>query len=188
MALSNEDVLAAIKKNPVSFGCGLLSLVFAVAVYFRSGAIPEAEAELAQKAAAAERYALNLKNAVQLKEQHEELVAANKAVDARIIRAGDLGSNSTYFFRLFSESGVKQVDFRQVTTTVALPKGGKTAFVPVAFSVSVQGTLPRILDFLRLLENGPHYCRVLTAQCTGNPALRAAPLTLTLNLEILGQP
>jgi len=186
--MSNEELVALIKKNPVGFGCGVLSLVFAVGLYFRSGEIPAAEAALAQKSAQAHRLELNIKHAAQLKEQLDEAVAANKAIDARMLRVSDLGNNSQFFFRLFAETGVKQVDFRQMTTAANVPKGGKSAFIPVAFSVAVQGSMPRILDFIRLIESGTHYSRVLTAQCNGTPTARGDPLTLTLNLELLGIP
>jgi hypothetical protein len=60
--------------------------------------------------------------------------------------------------------------------------------VPVAFSVSVQGTMAQVMDFLRRLEGGEHYCRVLTANCSSNAANRGGLLTLALSLEIFGRP
>lgn len=184
--MTNEQLVALIKKNPVSVGCGVLSLALAVGLYFRSGGIPEAEAVLAEKTAQSERYTLNLTNAAQLKEQHEELVAANKAIDARIIRLSQLGINTQFFYKLERETGVKLVDNRQ--TSVAAAAKGKTTFIPVAFAISAQGTLPQLLDFLRLLESGSHYSRVMTATLTGSPANRSGPLTLALTLELLGLP
>jgi hypothetical protein len=186
--MTNEELIALIKKNPVSVGCGFLSLLLAGALYFRSEEIPAAEDELTQKTALAERYALNLKNAVQLKEQFDAIAAANKIIDGRIIRISQLGNNTQFFYKLQSDTGVKLVDFRQNTTAATPPKGPKTTFVPVAFVVSVQGTLPQILDFLRQLESGPHYSRILAATCAGNPISRSGLLTLSLSLELLGLP
>jgi hypothetical protein len=97
--------------------------------------------------------------------------------------------NSGFFYKLFTDTGVKQLDFRQMTsTTVTVPKGAKSDFVPVAFSVSVQGTMAQVMDFLRRLEGGEHYCRVLTANCSSNAANRGGLLTLALSLEIFGRP
>ena len=84
--MTKEELIALIKKNPVSFGCGALSLALAVGLYLRSEAIPEAEDELALKSAEAQRYALNLKSSTQLKEQHEALVADNKTIESRMVR------------------------------------------------------------------------------------------------------
>ena len=76
--MTNEAVLALLKKNPISVGCGLLALALGGWIYFRSDAIPAAEAELAEKQAESERLATNLKYSAQLKEQLDKLVAANK--------------------------------------------------------------------------------------------------------------
>ena len=61
--MTNEEVIAFVRKNPVSIGCGVLSLVLAGLSYWRSGQVPDSEAELMQKSAEGERYAANLKNA-----------------------------------------------------------------------------------------------------------------------------
>jgi hypothetical protein len=186
--MTKEELVAQIKKNPISFGCGAASVLLIAALYFRSGEIPAAEAELAQKTAEAERYALNIKNADKLKDQLDALIAANKTIESRMVHVRDQGLNTQYFYKLMSDAGVNRVDFRQGTTTASLPKGSKAAFIPVAFGVSVQGNLNQILDFLRMLENGTHYCRVLTAMCGVSGTNRSAPLTLALNLELLGLP
>jgi hypothetical protein len=185
--MTTAEQIALLKKNPVSVGCGVLSLLLIAGLYFRGDAIPAAEAELAQKAAEAERLAMNIKYSDKLKEQLEELIAANKEIDTRIIRASQMGINTQYFYKLESDTGVKMIDFRPLSVT-APAKGAKAAFSPVGFNVSVQGSLPQILDYLRLLESGVRYCRVLTASVSGNAALRKGPLTLSLSIELLGLP
>jgi hypothetical protein len=156
-------------------------------IYFRHGLIAEAEQVFAQKSAEGQKIALNISYSAQLKEQLEALEAANRAIEARIVRASQLGTNTKYFYTLESDTGVKLIDLRQTTpATVAKPAQG--SFLPVAFSVAVQGNLRQILDFLRQLENGTHYCRVLSATCSGNSTTRDTPLTLALTLELLGTP
>jgi len=184
--MTNEEALVIIRKNPISFACGVLSFLLAVGSYLRMEALPDAEAEHTQKAAAAERITLNLKHSAQLKEQSEAMVAANTAIGTRIIRASELGNNTQYFYRLESATGVKILDLRQTTATVA--KATKGTYSPVAFSVTVQGSFAQILGFLRQLESGAHYSRVLTATCSTNAAARTSPLTLALTLELLGLP
>lgn len=183
--MTNEEFVAAVKKNPISFGCGALSLALAAGIYFRGDALPEAEADLTQKSAQVERIALNVQYSAQLKEQLETVTNANKEIDARLVHASRLSSNTQYFYQIENETGVKMIDLRQ-TTPAVIAKPAKGSYLPVAFSVTVQGTLSQILDFLRHVENGTHYCRVLTASCNGGA--RNAPLTLALNLELLGVP
>jgi hypothetical protein len=173
------------KRNPATACCGLLSLLLVCGIYFRNGLIPEAEAELAQKSAEGERYAANIRNSDKLKQQYAEILAANKEVDARAVRVNQVGTNIQFFYKLESETGVRLADPSQVTRVAAK---GKTVFMPVAFNVSAQGDLPQLLNFLRMLENRTRYSRVINASLTQSVVNRSAPLSLTLNLELLGSP
>jgi len=185
--MTNEEQIALLKKNPISVGCALLSILLGIGIYIRGDAIPTAEAELTQKSAEAERLAQNLKYAAQLKEQLDAIQAAGRTIDSRIIRASQVGTNTQYFYQLENDTGVKLVDFRP-QGSAAPPKGSKTAFFPVAFNVSVQGTLPQVLDFVRHLEGGARYARIVTASLSTVPANRSGPLTLSLVVELLGLP
>jgi hypothetical protein len=185
--MTNADVLAFIKKNPIGVGCGVLSLALAAGIYYRGGQVPDAEAALADKSAEGRRYSANLKNAAQMKEQLEAIVAANAEIDRRLVHVSESLSNSQFFYKAESESGVKLGVLTQ-TTTVAPKAAGKTPFVPVGFTVTVQGNLAQELKFLRILESGAHYCRVLSASCSGSPTDHNAPLNLSLTIELLGLP
>ena len=48
MSLSNEQLFAFIKKNPISIGCAVLSLGIGAAIYFRTDKLPAAHALLDQ--------------------------------------------------------------------------------------------------------------------------------------------
>lgn len=185
--MTNEEFYALVKKHPVPTACLAVTMALGVMYYFRNGLIPEAEVELAQKSAESERYALNIKYSAQLKEQLEALQAANKSVEGRLARASQQGINTQFFYKLERETGVKLVSFGQ-SPSVPVAKGSKAAFIPVGFNVGVQGTLPQVLDFLRQLEVGTHYVRVLTANCNVANTARNGPLTLSLTLEMLGLP
>jgi hypothetical protein len=185
--MTSQELSAWIRKNPVSFGFALLSCALIAAIYFRGDLLPQAEQQLAEKSAEGEKIALNIQYSAQLKEQTEAIEAANRKIDARIIRASQLGTNTQYFYEIESGTGVKIIDLRQ-TTPATVAKPAKGAYLPIAFAVSVQSDLNHILEFLRQLENGAHYCRVVTATCSGNSTLRSSPLTLALTLELLGTP
>ena len=185
--MTNEQLMAAIKRRPLGVTCFLLSCALVAAIYFRHGALPEAEQLLAQKTDENQKIGLNVSYSAQLKDQTEAIEAFNKEIAARIIRASQLGNNTQYFYTLESDTGVKLLDLRQTTPSI-VAKPAKGSFLPVAFSITVQSDLNHVLTFLRQLENGTHYCRVLTATCSGNAATRSAPLTLALSLELLGTP
>ena len=184
--MTNDELLALVKKNPISVGCGALALALAAAIYFRSGELPAAEEDLTQKSAEASRLAANVQNAAQLKEQLDALATANKEVDARLVHASQTLNNYQYFYKLESETGAKMTVLNQAP--VAPMKGAKTAFISVPFTITVQGTLAQMLDYLRRLESGARYCRVASVTCGVSVVDRGAPVTLALNLEMLGLP
>jgi Tfp pilus assembly protein PilO len=189
MAISNEQVIAFIKKNPIGFGCGALCLVLVAAMYYRSDLVPAAETELDQQSAEAERLAGNLKNATQLQEQLDAMIAAGKQVEYRLVHPGDLAKNQQYFYKLEADTGTK-IDCHQ--NALPVEKDRKTLYLSVPYTVNVQGDYSQILSFLRKLESGAHYCRVLNATLVSGGAgageSAESPLTLNLNLELLGQP
>ena len=184
--MSNQELLAFVRKNPIGIGCGVLALALGGAIFYRSDAVPEKEAELVQKSGEGERYAANLKNANQLQEHYDALVAANKAIDARIVRASQFGKNLQYFYKLESETGVKLVADPRIAPPAA-KKDPKAAFISIPCNLSVQGNLPQLLSFLRRLENGTHYCRV-NSLALGAGTDRNTALSLSINLELLGLP
>jgi hypothetical protein len=185
--MSNEELIAFVKKNPIGIVCGVLSLALFGGWYYRSGDVPEKEADLAQKQAEGERYALNLTAGLQLKEQFESLAAANKEIEHRLVRASQIGPNYQFFYKLESETGVKLTDPRQSPLAAPRKDAAKAAYTPVAFNVVLSGDFTQVLNFLRRLESGAHYCRVLSATCSV-ASERSQPLNVNLTLELLGVP
>lgn len=184
--MTKDDLLSFLKKNPIGVGCGLLSIGLGAAIYFRGDKLPAAEEELIQQSAEASRLAANLQNAAQLKEQLEALVTADKEVESRLLHASQTLNNYQIFYKLESETGAKMTINPGV---VAAPKPGqKNAFVSVPFSITAQGTQAQILDLLRRLESGAHYCRIMSASCSVPVVDRNGALSLSLNLELLGLP
>jgi len=185
--MSNAELMALVRKHPISVGGGLVALLLGAAIYVRGSKLPDAEADLAQQAADAQRHGANVMNASQLKEQLDVLVGANKAIDSRLVRGGQIAINTQFFYKLSSETGVKLNDFRQAPPAPA-GKGPKSIFTPVGFTVSATGSLAQLLDFLHRLESGTHYCRIMGATVSTMAANRNGPITMTLNLELLGLP
>lgn len=185
--MTGADLIALIRRNPVSFGAGFLAVVLALATYFRMDEIPAAAALLEQKTAEGTRLDANVRYGAQLTEQLAALTAAGREMQSHLVRGSELAGNLQYFYRLESETGAKLIELRQ-NAVVAAPKGSKSTYVGVSFSLSLQGDYPVILEFLRRLENGAHYCRVTSANLAPIGPDRATPLKLALGLELLGQP
>jgi Tfp pilus assembly protein PilO len=182
MSFSSSDIVATIKKNPISVVCTVLALALGAVFYFRLDRDTEFQTQLEEKSKEAAKLALNLKNSTQLQQQLDALVAAEKQIQARLMRAEDLPTNQQYFYKLEAETGVKLLGSPRQSPG---SKKDSKAYQPTAFSVSVQGDYRQILTFLRRLESGPRYCRVVSASCNST-AERGPALVLSLNLELLG--
>lgn len=185
--MTNQEFIAFVKKNPISFGCGLFSLAIVVAIYFTMDLIPAAEADLQTKTDTADRYALNIKNSERLKEQYDTLAAANKEIESRAMKAPEIGPNTRFFYRLPEQTGVTIVDFKTGVHT-GLKPAAKNIYVPLSFRLTVSGDLTQVMSVLRILESGTHFCRVTSASLTASAMNRNGPLTLALGIDILGLP
>lgn len=190
--MTSADLLAMIKKQPIGFACGLLCVICAALLYFRGGKIAEYRAAYEAKSAEATKILANVRNSEKLPAQVSEIQALSKEMESRLIRAGQLGVNQQYFYKLEAETEVKLIDVRQGN----MPKGGKSPYAGIPFTVTVQGSFKQVLFFLQKLENGPHFCRftsvVFAKQGTSGEATRAgaaaAGINLNINLELLGVP
>ena len=190
--MTTADLLAMIKKQPVGFACGVICVLCAALLYYRSSKIEENRSENEAKSAEASKILANVRNSEKLPAQVAEIQDLAKELDGRLIRASQLAANLQYFYKLEAETEVKLLDVRQGS----LPKGGKTLYTGIPFTVSVQGSFKQVLAFLQKLEDGPHFCHFSTVNFgksvasaeAGKSGADLTGTTLSLNLELLGVP
>jgi hypothetical protein len=187
-----------LKKYPFAAACVGFSLLLLAVYCFRQDAIPQSETLLADRTAESRRLRANITNSASLKEHVAALEEANRKVDQRLVRLADLAKNQQYFYKIEAETGVKLTDLRPGSvsnSTAAKPVAGiKKHYSSVPYSCSVQGTYNQLLAFLRKVQGGEHFQRILTATVSmagssgEDEAAAADPvLSLTINIEFLGQ-
>ena len=186
MAISNEQVVALLKKTPLITGCAVVSVLLVGALFYRADAIPLAQDELDKTTAEAARYEANLKNASQLEEQYKNLVASTAQIEARMLRVDALAINQQYFYKLASETGVAIKDPSQ-----GRPSGKYGTSVALPYAITLEGSLAQVLTFLRRLECGEHFARTMSAslapstkETSGKEGVNSL-LYLTVNIELL---
>lgn len=193
MAFRIQDLTAYLKKYPLAIGCGTLSVVLIAGLFIRSGRSGELAALLKQKEQDGQRILDNVRDSSNFPEQCETLAAAVRGLESRLVRASESADNLQYFYRLESETGVKEVSLQPATIAPADRRraSAKTLYTGVGFAVSVQGDYRQILAFIGRLESGPHFYRLVRASVgrnkgggTGGPST----INLTLTLELLGRP
>ena len=205
MAISNEELLAGVKKNPLLVACAVVALLIGVGMYLRGGLIDEIGAELEEKSRKGQRMTNNLNFSVRLDEQLAQLTASREKMESRLVDAGQLAENLRYFYALESSTDTKLTDLRQLTDSTALAeakkKAGKMVYQPIGYAVSLTGNYQQVISFLQKLEAGKHFSRISTASMLPSSGgggryagaepksnLRPETLTLTVSLELLGQP
>ena len=193
MAISNEELLTGVKKNPLIVGCVAVALLIGVGMYLRGGLVEEIGAELEEKSRKGQRMTNNLKFSVRLDEQLAQMTASREKMESRLVDSGQLAENLRYFYALESSTETKLTDLRQLTDA--------TSAKPIAYAVALTGDYEQVLSFLQELETGKHFSRIISASmlpsaggsgryASAEPRSnrRLDMLTLTLSLELLGQP
>jgi hypothetical protein len=184
--MTKQEFLAFVRKNAISVSCVVASIAIGATIYLRSDLLPDAEKDLADKSKQGELIQVNIEDSHQLAEQHASLVAANQSIANRMIRVGQLAENLQYFYRLESDTGTKLTDPRQLAWTAPAKNAPKTSYTPVGFALTAQGSYGQIMDLLRRLENGEHYCRVIACNLRPSGEQRGSALTITMSIELLG--
>ena len=184
--MTAADITTTFKKQPIGFICGLLIIVLAVLLYLQGSETDTNQADYESKSGEATRIIANVNASKNLVEQVQEIQAQVKDLESRLVRSSQLAVNLQYFYKLEAETNVKLLDVRQN----AVPRGSGLSYTGIPFSVTIQGPYKQVMFFLNRLENGRHLCHFTGANFTkiANDTSSPVGMTLTLNLELLGQP
>jgi hypothetical protein len=192
MAFTSKDLVTLLKKHPVAIGCGALSLILLAGSYLRGSRASELSDQLKQKEQEGQKILDDIRNGANLVEQYDALTATTKELDSRLVRSSERARNQQYFYRLESDTGVKEISLQPGAVGANQPKAPKTIYTSIGYTISVQGDFRQILDFIGRLESGQHFFRLVSgtvAREGGRTSAEAtAAVTLTLNLEFLGLP
>lgn len=185
--MSNQEFIVLVRKNAIFVVCIVISVSIGVTWYLRSSLVPDAERLLADKSKQGALIQANIEDSHQLKEQYAAIVDANQLISNRMIRVGQLAENLQYFYRLESETGTKLTsDPHPLPLPTPAKNAPKTTYTPVGFNLVVQGTYPQLVNLLRRLENGEHYCRVIACNLRPSAESRSSSLNMSLSIELLG--
>ncbi len=185
MSLDSQALTAAFKKYPVVIVSGVISIALLLALYFRSDYLATQEAELKKYSEESDRYRANIANSAQLQDQLNFLISANKAVRERAFNTDSLPQSLQYFYRLETEVGVKYKDLRPIgRADPVMKKGDAPVYLPLSYSITVQGSFVQIITYIKRLEQGIYFCRINSATVSGSEG----GVSLNLNLDLLRAP
>jgi hypothetical protein len=179
-----------IKKYPVGTCAAILALVMSGALVVRHMGLSEMQTAYDNTATEGQRLAANISHAGQLDEQLKALEEANKTISGRLVNPPDLAINLQYFYKLEADTGVKLLDTHPVDAKGAAKSAAKGVYTPVQYIVTLQGSYLRTLTFLRRLEHGVFFCRVIGGTCTQAQSEQdkgGGDTTMSLTVELLGR-
>lgn len=183
MNVDKQFLLNALKRYPVLSAAVLICIPLAAICFYRADALVEQQAELDKLKAVRDLYRANIANSSQLQQQVDFLVQAKVAIAKRAFPKDSLPLNLQYFYKLEAEVGIKYVNnptFRAAATGVKQAAGA--VYIPLNYSVSVQGSFPQIITYLRYLEQGDYFARINSASVLSS----GSSVTLNLDLDLLG--
>jgi hypothetical protein len=196
MAFTTQDFVRFLKKYPVAIGCGALSVALLAGSFIRNARAVELSALLREKEGEGQTILSNIRNGTNLPEQFETLSAATKELESRLVRGPERARNQQYFYRIESDTGVKELSLQANAPSRVQPRGPKPLYTGVSYTIAVQGVYHQILNFVGRLESGPLFYRLISGSVS-HQELRgaaakdlrgAATINLVLTLELLGLP
>lgn len=188
MAFATKGIVAFLKKYPVAIGCGVLSVLLLAGSYIRNSRASELVTLMRQKEEEGQKILDNIRNGTNLPEQFETLSAATKGLEARLVRAPERARNQQYFYRVESDTGVKELSLQPNPSSPAQQRGSKTLYTGISYTIAVQGDYRQILNFVGRLESGPLFYRLISGSVSRQELRGASTINLTLTLELLGLP
>jgi hypothetical protein len=184
-----DAIKSSIKKYKIATAAIVLSLLMAGAFFYRRMAMDEMQSAYDATVTEGQKLSANVTRAVQLDEQLHALEEANKTISGRLVNPLDLAINLQYFYKLEAETGVKLLDTRPVESRGA-KTGAKGSYTPVQYVISLQGKYAQTLGFLRKLENGIFFCRVIGGSCgqaQSEQGKGGGDASMSLTVELLGR-
>jgi hypothetical protein len=179
-----------IKKYPVGVGAVVLALVMIAAVTVRHMKFSEQQVVYDNTAAEGQKLVANIAHAGQLEEQLKALEEANKTISGRLVNPSDLAINLQYFYKLEADTGVKLLEMHPVDVKGSAKLAAKGVYTPVQYVVTLQGGYVRTLAFLRRLEHGAYFCRIISGSCSQVQSTQdkvSGEVTMSLTVELLGR-
>ena len=185
MKFDTQVVLGALRRYPVLSAAVLICIPLTAICFYRADALIEQQAELEKFQTESSLYRANIANSSQLQQQVDFLAQAKVAITKRAFRAESLPLNLQYFYKLESDVGIKYLNLNPTgrpAAAAAAKQGAGISYVPLNYSVSVQGSFHQIITYLRCLEQGAYFCRINSASVLGS----GSSVTLNLDLDLLG--
>ena len=139
MSITPKEILAFVKRYPVGVVCGLVGVIMLAGLYLRSDRADDLSDQSKQLEEQSKKILGEIRNGANIAEQYAALSAKTKDLDSRLIRGSERALNQRYFYRIESDTGVKEVNLQQTSSGAEPGKGDKRLYCGIGYSVIVTG-------------------------------------------------
>jgi len=192
MAVTLKNLVEFLKRYPIGVICGLVGAIMIGAIYVRSNRVDELGAQSKQAEEQGRKLLGEIRNATSLVDQYAALSAKTKDLESRLVRGSERALNQQYFYRIESDTGVKEISLQPTSSGAEPRRGDGRLYSGIGFTVTVEGDYRQILDFVGRIESGQYFYRLISASAIRRGELgqagSASRIALSLNLELLGLP
>lgn len=192
--MTAQDLIEKLKRYPIPTTCGGIILVCFFAFYLRMNLLTDLEIENGEVQRQAQQVEQNINNGKLLAEHIEQMKAKTGDLDARLIKHSELATNLKYFYEIEATTHVSINDLRQVPPA-AVRGAPKTILTGVNYALLITGRFHQVISYVNELEHGRHFYRLENfslqrgrEDSAGRAPGTAGPVTMSLNLELLGLP
>lgn len=190
--MTGQDLMEKIRRYPVPSICAGIVLVCFLAYYLRMDLLTDLEIENGDVQRQLQQVEQNISHGRTLAADIAEMGRHREELDSRLIKSAELANNLKYFYELEATTHVAIADLRQGAIT-PVKAGSKPLVVPVGYSMLMSGNFHQLVSYINELEHGRYFYRLQSVaiqrvERSGGEPGAVAPLSMALNLELLGWP
>jgi len=189
--MTAQDLIEKLRHYPVPSTCGAILLLCFFAFYLRMDLVTDLEIENEEVQRQVQQVEQNITHGKTLAADIAKLKEKVDDLDSRLIKPAELANNLKYFYEIEAITRASIGDLRQ---SVSAPAKGapKTILASVDYAVLITGSFHEIVAYLNELEHGRHFYRLKSLNLQRGRAepgtARTTPVSMSLNLELLGTP
>ncbi len=188
------NITAFIKAFPLAWGAGFLSLILAVAIYFRMGAVEEKRDELFNLEREIGVIQANTREGLSMDDELSIIQDMVDSIDGRLVDESQIAINNGYFYERVADSPVNISDVVQLNTIVEKRRltpediWALNHYSITPFEFQISGLLTDILNFLYDLKRSERLIHIRSFELQLDTQREPGYMLMEIEVNMLGKP
>lgn len=163
--MDTELLLEKLKTYPLAIICTVLGLACAVGLYLRADVVSEISIQEADLNATLRVIEENVKNAINLQEHLDEVLALTAEIDERIFYPEQRAININFFYNVEKEYAINFSAMTQQGSAAIYGAGGSrelSLYSTMVYNLAMSAPLEKVLELMHGLEESKPLIRIGT--------------------------